>query len=137
MGEAENRLVVDSAFAAWADGEGNVFDILADDAQWTITGTSRFAGLYTSRQEFLDEVIKPLGEVLAVPIRPTVRSIVADGDWVVVLWDGEATATDGVPYNNSYCWHLRLHDSAVVEAIAFFDSISLNELLDRVARTDQ
>ena len=33
-------------------GEGTVFDLLADDVVWTITGTSPLAGTYRGR-EFL------------------------------------------------------------------------------------
>ena len=53
--------VVREAFAAWAAGTGTVFDALADDVTWTITGTGRLAGTYTSRQELIDRAIAPIG----------------------------------------------------------------------------
>jgi len=58
------------------------------------------AGTYRSRQEFLDRVINPTSVRLSTPIVPTMRGIWADGDMVIVLWDGEATARDGKPYRN-------------------------------------
>ena len=70
---------------------------------------------------------------MSAPLRPTVRGLHADGDWVVVLFDAEATARDGVPYRNTYSWHLRLAGGAIVEAVAFFDSIEFADLWARVS----
>ena len=64
------------------------------------------------------------------PIR--VRSVHADGDTVIVLWDGRGTANDGQPYQNSYAWFMALRDGKVVDGTAFYDSISFNELWARV-----
>jgi ketosteroid isomerase-like protein len=129
---ARNKERVEAAFDRWTRGEGNVFDLLADDAQWTITGSSTLAGTYTSRRQFLDEAIAPISARLSGPIRPSVQSVVAEGDWVVVLFEGHATGADGVPYDNRYSWHLRWADDAVVEAIAFFDAPALDDLFERV-----
>ncbi len=60
-------------------------ELLADDVSWTITGTSALAGTYTSQQQSLDRTIGRLEARPAEPIRPTVQSIVAEGDRVV-LW---------------------------------------------------
>ncbi|MGH9279962.1 MAG: nuclear transport factor 2 family protein [Acidimicrobiales bacterium] len=129
MGAAANRRLVQAAFDKGLDA---VFDLLRDDARWTITGTSPFAGIYTSRRQLLDEVIARLNAWLARPIQPTVESIVAEGDRVVVLWRGHAVALDGEPYDNVYSWHMRLEGGSVVEVTAFFDAPTLRDLLDRV-----
>lgn len=129
---AESKRLVEDAFAAWADGSGGVFGLLSDDARWTITGTSSLAGTYTGRQQFLDRAVAPISARLSQPIRPTVRSVVAEGDSVVVLWDGHAVALDGQPYDNAYSWHLRVEGGSIVEVTAFFDSPTLTELLERV-----
>jgi ketosteroid isomerase-like protein len=34
--------------------------------------------------------------------RVTIRAIHADGDTVIVIWDGRGIASDGQPYENSY-----------------------------------
>jgi uncharacterized protein len=133
MTTTDPRRVIEDAFDRWTSGEGDVFDLLDDDVCWTITGTSAFAGTYNGRREFLDRTIGPLEARLADPIRPTVQSIVADGDRVVVLWHGHAVATDGESYDNSYSWHLRLKDGKIVEVTAFLDGATLDRLLERVA----
>src|SRR5688500_3425451 len=113
MSTAENKELIRNAFEVWATGEGDFFRLLADDAVWTITGSSPVAGTYASRRAFVDGALRPISARLSQPIRPTVRTIIAEGDWVVVLWDGHAVATDGRPYDNTYCWLMRLEDGQI------------------------
>ena len=130
--EAKNRAAVQAAFDAWRAGTGGPFALLADDATWTITGNSVAAKTYNSRDEFLDVVIKPFNGRLAKPLIPTIRSLHSDGDTVIALFDGEATALDGKPYRNTYAWFMEMRDGKIVKATAFFDSIAFDEFWKRV-----
>jgi hypothetical protein len=132
MSDRENRELVADAFDAWAKGEGSVFDLLADDMVWTITGTSPLAGTYRGRREFLAQVIAPLSARLAEPIVPTVEAVYGDGDTVVVVWSGHAVARDGKPYDNRYCWIMRVDRDELVEVTAFFDAPTVADLWARV-----
>jgi hypothetical protein len=58
--------------------------------------------------------------------------VYADGDTVIVLWDGHGVAIDGQPYENSYAWFMRMREGKVIDGTAFYDSISFNELWTRV-----
>ena len=52
---------------------------------------------------FVGEVLEPFGARFSERFRPVaVHGIYADGDTVVVLWDGESTRGDGKPYENAY-----------------------------------
>jgi ketosteroid isomerase-like protein len=64
------------------------------------------------------------------PIR--IRSIHADGDTVIVVWDGCGVGNDGRPYENAYAWVMRMREGEVVDGTAFYDSISFNDLWSRV-----
>ncbi len=130
--ERANKDRIRAAFDAWAAGTGGPFGLLAPDASWTITGNSPVARTYAGRADFIDTVIDPFDARMSAPLRPTVRGLHADGDWVVVLFDAEATARDGLPYRNTYSWHLRLADGEIVEAVAFFDSIEFADLWTRL-----
>ena len=80
-------------------------------------------------------MLAPFGARFATaePFRPVeIRSVIADGDTVVVVWDGRGIANDGRPYENSYAWIMRLADGRVVDGTAFYDSISFNDLWERV-----
>jgi ketosteroid isomerase-like protein len=57
--EANNKAIVQKAFDAWAAGTGSPYDLLADDATWTIAGNSLASKTYPDREAFLSEVIRP------------------------------------------------------------------------------
>jgi len=131
-----NREIVADAFAAWSRGEGYVASIFADEMTWEIVGRSQAAGRYGSTRQFMDEVLHPFGARFSpdAPFRPvTIRGVYADGDTVVVLWDGEGTTTAGTTYRNTYAWFLTLRDGKVVDGTAFYDSIAFNDLWNRVS----
>ena len=129
MGAAENKKLIQAAFDAWADGDGAAFfNILAEDVQWTVIGSGPVSQAYTSRQAFLDGAAKPLNAKLAEPIQPTVVNIIAEGDQVVLQWEGTATAKSGKPYNNSYCWVMRVADGKVREGTAYIDTALVADL---------
>jgi ketosteroid isomerase-like protein len=131
--EQANKDRIRAAFDGWAAGTGGPFALLADDATWTVVGNSPVSRTYGSRQEFLDVVINPFNARMQVPLRPSVRALYAEGDWVIALFDASATARDGKPYENTYTWYMRLAGDEIVEVIAFFDTIEFTDLWNRVA----
>ena len=123
MSAAENKKLIQDVFTAWAGGDGMAFfNTLAEDVQWTVIGTSPVSRTYTSRQAFVDGAAKPLTAKLAGPIQPTVVNIIAEGDNVVLQWEGKATTKAAKPYNNSYCWVMRVADGKVREGTAYIDT---------------
>jgi ketosteroid isomerase-like protein len=134
--EMSNKKIVESAFESWRKGSGSVYDLLVPDAQWTIVGNAPVSRTFSSRQEFIDVVIAPFNARLSSRLIPTVRGIYADGDTVVVLWDGVATARDGKPYKNTYSWFLRMRDGRIISAVAFFDTIEFTDFWTRVQPSD-
>jgi ketosteroid isomerase-like protein len=135
--EASNRERAEKAFRDWSAGTGYITDLLVDDLRWTIVGRSRVSKTYEGKEAFVGEVLEPFGARFSERFRPVVvHGIYADGDTVVVLWDGEGTRLDGKPYENAYAWFMRFREGLVVEATAFYDSIAFNELWDEVTPKD-
>ena len=128
-----NRALVAQGLAAWADGTGSPYDLLAEDASWTITGNSLAAKTYPSKKAFMSEVIRPFNARMKERLIPKVRKLYADGDTVVAFFDASGTAIDGKPYTNTYAWILEMKDDKIVRANAFFDSIAFDDLWRRVA----
>jgi ketosteroid isomerase-like protein len=128
----ENKAVVQRAFDAWAAGTGSPYDLLADNAVWTIAGNSLASKTYPSRAAFIGEVIQPFVARMSVGLKPVIREMYADGNTVIVLFDAAGTAKDGKPYTNTYAWFLGLSDGKIVKATAFYDSIAFNDLWTRV-----
>jgi ketosteroid isomerase-like protein len=131
-----NRETIRRAFDAWHDRSGAITDVFAPDMVWRIEGRSVASREYASKGQFVDEVLMPFGARFSAspdPFRPVrIRSVHADGDTVIVLWDGRGIANDGLPYENTYAWFMRMQDGKVVDGTAFYDSIAFNDLWDRV-----
>ena len=129
MSAAENKNLIQQAFAKWAGGDADaVFKLLADDVQWTVIGSTRVSRSYQSKREFLEGAVQPLTARLATPIKPSVLDVIADGDKVAVQWDGRASAKNGKPYNQRYCWVMRLENGRVREGIAYLDTELISQL---------
>ena len=131
--ENNNKKIIKQAFDQWAAGTGNFFNLLADNVHWTVAGNSPVSGVYQSREQFLDEAVKPITDKISGKITPVkLLGLYADNDVVVLLWEGAAKAKDGLPYKNTYCWQMTLKAGKIVSAMAFLDTYTLQELMTRV-----
>jgi ketosteroid isomerase-like protein len=130
--EDRNRALAQAGFAAWKAGTGSPYDLLADDAVWTIVGHSDASKTYNGKAAFIDEVIRPFNARMSQGLKPTIRSLYAEGDAVVIFFDASGVARDGKPYANTYAWFWEMKDGRIVRAHAFFDSIAFNDLWRRV-----
>jgi uncharacterized protein len=129
MSAAENRRLVEDAFAKWARGDAGTFmGLLADDVRWTVIGSTPVSRTYTSRQAFLEGAVQPLSSKLSGGIQPTVRDILADGEKIALQWDGRATGKNGTIYHQTYCWVMRFENGKVREGTAYLDTELINQL---------
>jgi hypothetical protein len=131
--ETRNKNTIAASFEAWRTGKGGPYDLLADDASWTIVGRSLASKTYPSREAFLSEVIRPFNARMRGGLVPAIRNLYADGDTVIVFFDAAGSAKDGKPYANTYAWFLDMRDDKIVRAHAFFDSVAFNDYWQRVA----
>lgn len=128
-----NRQIITEAFAKWSAGGSTFFDdVLAQNVIWTIKGSSPTAGTYDGRDQFVREAVKPFIERLSAPLRPSVNHIWADGNAVIVYWDGVATAIDGKPYSNSYVWIFTMKDGRASRVTAFLDLELYEDVIKRI-----
>lgn len=133
--EQTNRAAIARSFDAWVGGTGSPYDLLAEDASWTIPGSSAAAKTYPNREAFMSEVIRPFNARMQSRLVPAVRRLYAEGDTVIAFFDASGTARDGKPYTNSYAWILEMKGGRIVRAHAFFDSIAFDDLWRRVQPT--
>jgi uncharacterized protein (TIGR02246 family) len=126
----ENKKLVRDAFAAWASGDANAFfNLLADDVRWMVIGSTRISRAFNSKQEFLEGAVRPLTGKLATPIKPEILDIIAEGDKLALQWDGHATMKNGKPYNQRYCWVMRIEGGKVREGTAYLDTELLSQVM--------
>jgi uncharacterized protein len=128
----KNKALVRAAFERWQNHIGGPFELLVPDAEWTIVGTSPLSKTYRSAKEFIDTVITPFNARMREPLKPTIRGLYADGDTVIIFFDGAGVAKDGVPYRNTYTWYFQIKGEKVVKATAFFDTREFDDFWARV-----
>ncbi len=73
-------------------GPGGPFDLLYEQARWTITGNCLAAGAYASRDEFLGRVIRPFDARMRQGLKPEILGLHEDSGTVIVRFDAEGVA---------------------------------------------
>ncbi len=130
-----NKQFIRDAFDRWAQGRGDVFSLLADDVTWHITGfDADIAKTYSSREALMAGAARPLADRVTQPLKPEVRGIWADGDDVIVHWDGTAPLHDGTTYRNTDLWIMTVKDRRIVAVTAFLDNAAFKAALAKPPR---
>lgn len=79
------KALVERLFAAYEQGDfRQLFDHVADDVHWTVTGDHALSGEYRSKDEFLNATFGRVQAVLKEPVEPSVRRITVEADVAVV-----------------------------------------------------
>lgn len=99
-----------------------LLDVLADDVQWTIIGSTELSGVYRGKREVTDNLLARLRARLATPVAFTIDRLIADGEYVVMQARGQATAITGLAYDNTYCIVARIVDGEIREMTDYVDT---------------
>jgi len=122
---------VHEIFKHLESGDGkSFFDHVSDDVDWTVEGTHPLAGHYHSKAEFVAHTFEKLGKVLPRGAELYVEHVLVSGDWAVVELRSEATAKNGLKFDNRYCWVCRFVKGTIVEVRAYLDSALVARLFD-------
>jgi ketosteroid isomerase-like protein len=120
---ASSRARLEHVFAETAKGNGRPFlDAFAEDAIWTVTGTTGWSKTYRGKSAILNDLIAPLRRILAPPLRTHARRLIAEGDIVVVEARGQNLTRDGKPYENNYCYVFEFRDGEVTSLTEYADT---------------
>ena len=121
------------AFAELAQGKGQaLLDLMADDFNWVMMGTTAWSRTYEGKQAVVDELFKPLYKQFERPYINTAQRFIAEDDSVVVLCQGRVTTKRGKAYNNSYCYVCRFaEDGKMHELIEYFDTELVTAALEK------
>lgn len=131
MSAEQNRKIVEDAVAEWQSGNPDAFyQILDENVNWTVIGTTEVSGTYTSRQDFIDGAVRKIGKRIDGQVTPEIVDIVTEGDRLVFRWDGRGKMADGTPYSNRYSWAMTFKDGKVVEGTAYLDTALVDQLME-------
>jgi uncharacterized protein (TIGR02246 family) len=131
---AENKQLMQRVFAELAESNGQPFaDALAEDARWTVIGSSPWSKTYDGKQAITNELMRPLFRQFADQYKARAIRIISEGDIVVVEARGEVTTKSGKPYNQTYCYVFQLADGEVRELTEYLDTDLVNQVLETPA----
>jgi uncharacterized protein len=123
MTPTENKQVMQQVFDELAKGNSQALvDVLADDVDWHVTGTTKFSRTYHGKASLMNDLVVPLFSLFADQYTNTADCFIADDKYVVVECRGKATTKTGRPYNNKYCFVFRMEDGKVKEVTEYMDT---------------
>ncbi len=94
---------------------------LEDDVQWNILGNNPIIG-----KEQVLEVLK-MAQLKNFPVI-TIKTIIAEGNTVVIESTGVATTKKGNPYNQTYCDVYHFKDEKINEFTTYLDTALSNKV---------
>lgn len=120
---AKNKRIVQDFYDASNRGDMDTcFDLISDDISWTNIGTTPLSGTFQGKEELMAKLLGPLFAQLKQGIKTTVHRLIAEEDYVVAQTSGTAETLEGQPYNNTYCWIIRIRDGKLTEVTEFMDT---------------
>lgn len=132
--EIENKRIVTEAMDALARGDSRPFyEAWTEDFVWRPMATGRWARAYHGKTVARDELFLPLRAQYADRYTNTASHIFADGAFVVVECQGRVTLKSGKPYNNQYCFVIRMADGKMCEVREYFDTALSDAVLEPFA----
>jgi len=134
MATPENKQLVEHIFAELAQGNSRpLVESMSDDFCWTVTGSNQWSGTYRGKRAVLDELLAQLTSRIEGRVKTVAHRFIAEGDFVVVEARGNNTTKRGVPYNNAYCFVIRLADGKLREITEYMDTELVTSALGRGA----
>ena len=126
MNEA-NKQVALNFLAAMDRGDGEAMDqCLTRDA---FTNTQGFAGVSGQRsREMMVATASAFKDIVPTGFRPKMKKVVAEGDTVVLEFEGDAVLSSGEPYCNQYVFVFSFESGKIRQLNEYFCTV----LADRV-----
>ena len=110
-------------FKGLEQGDGAAFfEHVADDVDWIVMGSHPLAGHYRSKSDFIAGTFAKLSQVLPLGAQLHVEHLIVEGDQAAVELHSLATATNGMRFDNRYCWIVFFEGARIVRVRAYLDS---------------
>ena len=123
-----NKKVVLSFLEAMSTSNAALADsCLAADAFTVAKGFGKFAGV--RQRDTMVGTIDSFNQLLPTGLGVEVKSVTASGNAVAVEFEGNATTSEGKPYNNQYCMVFMLADGKIKQVNEYFCNVLADEVL--------
>lgn len=121
MSEANKRVALDFLEAmsnADADGQARC---LAPDAVTNTKGFAQVSGRRT--RDMMIATTAAFKDIVPTGFRPRIDKVVAEGDTVVIEWEGNAVLRNGQPYANQYVFIFAFRDGLITQLNEYFCTV--------------
>ena len=136
MSEANKQVALDFLTAmSEADVEGQAACLTPD----AFTITKGFAGVSGQRnRETMLATVEAFREIVPTGFRPRIEKVVAEGDTVVIEWEGNAELSDGTPYGNQYVFIFTFENGKIKQLNEYFCTVLADStILPLLAQKDE
>lgn len=105
------------------------FDLLADDADYRIIGTTDVSAPMKGRETVKSTLVPALASFQKPP-KLTLKELIVDGNRAVALASGSGVGPTGLPYEQPhYAMVLRIENGRVRDVVEFADTVAVEVAL--------
>ena len=127
----DNKHLISEAMRAMANGDTAPFGALMHaDFTWTVPGSNSWSGAYRGLEAVRRELFAPLFANFTSRYVNRPVNILADGDFVVVECRGHAMTRSGKPYDQAYCYVIRMQDGLMMSLVEYMDTALVADVLE-------
>ncbi|MYM63925.1 nuclear transport factor 2 family protein [Pseudomaricurvus sp. HS19] len=123
-----NKKVVLAFIEAMGNGDPEAAaPCITEDAYTLAKGFGSFAGV---REH--DTILATIGafhQLMPAGMKPEIVSVIAEGDKVVVEFEGNGILYNGEPYGNEYCMVFRMRDGRICQVNEYFCTLLAEQRL--------
>ncbi|HEX7854380.1 MAG TPA: nuclear transport factor 2 family protein [Sphingobium sp.] len=127
MSEENKQTVLTFIEAMGASDKTAAIPCLDPEAFTVAKGYTKFAGV--RNYDLIVGTIDAFRTLVPTGLRPSIKSVTAEGDRVVVEWEGNAVTAEGKPYCNQYCMVFTLRAGKIIQVNEYFCTIHADEVL--------
>jgi len=127
MSEPNKQVVIRFIQAMGTSDAATAATCLAPDAFTLAKGFGKFAGV--RRYDTIVGTIAAFKELVPTGLTPTIHTVTAEGDRVIVEFEGNATLVNGESYNNQYCMVFTLLDGKIKQVNEYFCTLLADKVL--------
>jgi ketosteroid isomerase-like protein len=125
---SDGRSFADAIKAVGGGDRRPLFDLLADDVQWSVMGVKSWTRSYSGKTEVMNGMFGGISETKPEQQGAEVVAVIADGTRAVVEFSGFNTTPGGVRYNNRYCWIATFDSGRITELHEYMDTEMVSEV---------
>ncbi len=127
MSEQNKQVVLKFIHAMGSSDGATAATCLDPEASTLAKGFGKFAGVrhYDTMVGMIDgfKILLPTG------LRPEIKMVMADGDRVVVEFEGNSVTSDGTPYCNQYCMVFTMRNGRIFQTNEYFCNVLADTVL--------